>query len=433
MSLHSRSKDAPSRWRQVPLLAGLGLTIALLLAAQAPAHARASYSAFVVDAVNGNVLYERRANKQRPPASLAKMMTLYLLFEALEAGTVTLDTRWTASSRAQAQPPSELGLRRGAKLTVRDAIGALVTKSANDVATVVAEGLAGTEWQFARLMTAKARELGMRHTVFANASGLPNRDMVSTARDMSVLALRLRVDFPRRYEVFSTRSFSYRGQAYGNHNKLLGHLGVDGVKTGYTRAAGWNLAASAFRNGRRIVAVLMGGRSRIWRDNRMRELLGDGFAIAARRDVTVPRPGFHPLRGAGTTMASGTANGVPAPLPEAHPRRHDGALARLDGRASRSTEAAPAMAQGSIEDLPWAIQVGAFSRFAGADSALKRARGHLDPVVGRQVTSVVSASHASGSTLYRARYVNLTQSQARRGCEVLRARELPCAVVRYGP
>ena len=404
------------------------LFLVLVVASGATA-ARADYSAIVLDATNGNILYQRNADTQRYPASLTKMMTLYLAFEALENGTITMDTVWTASERAQAQPPSELGLRAGDTIKVRDAIMSLITKSANDVATVVAEGIGGTEWQFAQMMTAKARELGMRSTVFANASGLPDTSMVSTARDISVLSLRLQSDFPQFYPLFATRSFSYRGNTYGNHNKLLGVVdGVDGIKTGFTNAAGWNLAASAIRDGRRIVAVIMGGQSRIWRDNRMKELLGDGFVIAAELDAPAPIPGVHPLRGDGLTAVA--AVDPATTLPEAQTLDDAVALAEFNN-AAQGADDDFFTAQGSVEDLPWAVQVGAFSQFANAYRALDEAEIVLNPIFGGKGTSVVTAAENDGGTLYRARFVNLSDAQAREGCRVLAAKNLSCAVVRY--
>ena len=391
--------------------------------------ARADYSAIVLDATNGNIIYQRNADTKRYPASLTKMMTLYLAFEALQNGTVTMDTVWTASARAEAQPPSELGLRAGDTIRVQDAIMALVTKSANDVATVVAEGLGGTEWQFAQMMTAKARQLGMNNTVFANASGLPDNSMVSTARDMSILSLRMQSDFPQFYPLFSTRAFTYRGNTYGNHNKLLGVVdGVDGIKTGFTNAAGWNLAASAIRDGRRIVAVLMGGQSRIWRDNRMKELLGEGFVIAAELDMPAPLPGVHPTRGDGIIAVAAVEESQP--VPEVGAAETTLALAEFDNSA-QAAQASFVTAQGSGEDLSWAVQVGAFSQFANAYRALDEAEVVLNPIFGGKGTSVVTAAENDGATLYRARFVNLSESQARKGCRVLASRNLTCAVVRY--
>jgi D-alanyl-D-alanine carboxypeptidase len=409
----------------------LGLLVLVVLGAAQAAPVQAGYSAIVIDASNGNVLYQRDPDARRYPASLTKMMTLYLVFEALEAGTITMDTEWTVSSRAAAQPPSKIGLPAGATIRVEDAIMALVTKSANDIASVVAEGMSGTEWEFAQRMTAKARALGMGNTIFANASGLPDASMVSTARDMATLSLRMQSDFPQYYPLFSTRSFSYRGQTYGNHNKLLGVVeGVDGIKTGFTNAAGWNLAASAMRGGRRVVVVLMGGQSRVWRDNRVTELMNEGYVIAMDLDTPAPLPGEHPLRGSDVMLAAAETGTVTTTVSMA-PVADELTLASLDNMALESDEEPLAQAQGSVEDLPWGVQVGAFSQAENAHRALDAAAGLLAPVLGAQGSSVVTASDNSTSPLYRARFVNLSEAQAREGCKLLAAQQMSCQVVRY--
>src|SRR5690606_6637910 len=223
------------------------------MGAAAPAMAQDRSAAIVMDARTNEVLLEDQADEARFPASLTKMMTLYMLFEAIERGDISLDTRMTASRNASRQPPSRLGLacsrRRGCdSLTVEQAINALVVQSANDVATVVAERLGGSEARFAANMTARARELGMTETRFANASGLPASRQRTTARDMAILAQALWRDFPEYYEVFQRQNFTWRGRTIRGHNRLLGSVdGVDGIKTGYTRASGFNLATMAER------------------------------------------------------------------------------------------------------------------------------------------------------------------------------------------
>lgn len=431
---------------------GAVLLVAALAAAQT---AQAGYTAIVIDTSNGNVLYERGADTQKYPASLTKMMTIYMVFDAIERGEITMQTEWTVSSRASQQPPSKLGLSSGSTITVENAVMALMTKSANDVATVVAEGMSGTEWQFAQDMTAKARLLGMTRTRFGNASGLPDDSMVSTARDMATLAMRLQDDFPQYYELFSTTRFTYNGQNYGNHNKLLGVVdGVDGLKTGYTRAAGWNLAASAIRDDRRIVAVIMGGKSRIWRDERMKQLIGEGYVIAARLDVEVPLPDGHPLReqpimvaSVDATQQTATLPATPmavtefsaggVPYPKAHPTREtmlagafsiDSIARALDGSGQTPLLTT---AQGSAEETPWAMQVGAYSQFENAYQAIDTAEFHLRDVMG-EVAAVVTSSETEAGEFYRARFVGLSEDQARQGCQILMSRNLPCAVVRFG-
>lgn len=237
------------------------------------------YSALVVEPESGRVLYEKFANELRHPASVTKMMTLYLVFEALERGDITLNTPFDVSRNAVLRPPSRLGLTPGDTLSVEDAILGLVTRSANDVATVIAENLGGSETVFAEMMTARAHRLGMRDTVFRNASGLPDPQQVTTAWDMFKLGRALLQDFPRYYPYFSTPRFYYRGQSFDNHNHLMEtYPGMDGIKTGFINSSGFNLVASAKRNGRRLIGVVFGGPSASRRDSHMREILDDGFA-----------------------------------------------------------------------------------------------------------------------------------------------------------
>lgn len=277
-----------TQWRWIRArksLVALSLSFAVLLSAAAPAEAR-RYASIVIDAVSGEVLHADKADRRAYPASLTKMMTLYLLFEAVDQGRLKMNQKLPVSRRAAGMPPSKIGLKRGQSIRVRDAIRALVTKSANDVAVVVAEALGGSEQKFARIMTEKARKLGMTRTTFRNASGLPNNQQLSTARDMARLAVSLQRHFPHHYRVFSTKSFSYKGRKYKNHNKLLtNYSGTDGIKTGYTHASGFNLAASTLRDGRRLIAVVFGGKTAKSRDRHIRGLLDKGFAKVAKRGV----------------------------------------------------------------------------------------------------------------------------------------------------
>ncbi|MBR0668892.1 D-alanyl-D-alanine carboxypeptidase, partial [Roseomonas hellenica] len=242
------------------------------------------YAAFLQDADTGAVLLAVNADEARYPASLTKMMTLYLAFEALQRGRLAETTRIRVSRHAAGMEPSRLGLRAGSTIRARDAIMALVTKSANDAAVALGEHLAGgSEVAFARMMTRKARALGMANTSFRNASGLPHPAQVTTARDMAVLSRALIRDFPGRYAYFSAARFDWRGQSMPNHNRLLSEYdGADGIKTGYIRASGFNLAASAMRDGRRLVAVVFGGASGVERDQHVMALLDRGFAEIGR-------------------------------------------------------------------------------------------------------------------------------------------------------
>jgi D-alanyl-D-alanine carboxypeptidase len=240
------------------------------------------YAAFVLDVHSGRALHQDMADEPRRPASLTKMMTLFLLFEKLEAGAVHLDTEMVVSEYASYREPTKLGLEPGETLMVQDAILGLVTHSANDAAVVVAEALGGTEPAFAELMTLKARSLGMHNTVYRNASGLPDDAQLTTARDQAILGRAIQARFPQYYHYFSTKSFTWRGRRFKSHNKLLGRVkGMDGIKTGYTRLSRFNLVSSVRRDGRHIVAVVLGGSTRASRDARMRTLIEQGLADAA--------------------------------------------------------------------------------------------------------------------------------------------------------
>ncbi len=278
-SVNDTRRRHPATQGAVWFFACLALVFGL---AVQPAQAE-KYAAIVVDAKTGKTLHSRHADARRYPASLTKVMTLYLMFEALKTGRVRMDTPMRVSRYAAARPPSKLGLRAGSKIRVKDAILALVTKSANDVATVVAEHLAGSERKFAQRMTAKARALGMKNTRFTNASGLPSKGQVTTARDMVLLGRAIQVRFPHYYRLFKTRSFRYGGRRYRNHNRLLGKVrGIDGIKTGYTRASGFNLISSAHYKKRHIIAVVLGGRTAKSRDNHMKTLIARYLPKASR-------------------------------------------------------------------------------------------------------------------------------------------------------
>jgi D-alanyl-D-alanine carboxypeptidase len=309
------------------------------------------YASIVVDANTGRVLQETNPDALRHPASLTKIMTLYLLFERLDAGKLKLGTQLSVSSHAATQAPSKLGLKPGATISTEDAIRALVTKSANDAAAVIAEALAGEEDDFAEMMTSKVRALGMSRTVYRNASGLPDPAQVTTARDQATLGRAIQDRFPRYYTYFATPSFAFRGATIRNHNRLLGRVeGVDGIKTGYTHASGFNLVTSMRRNGRHIVAVVLGGRSAGARDTRMRDLVTEKIADASPKRTTpmiaeaVERtpPATTTKRPAPTRVALASAGSTPvtlAPRPAAAQAVNYG------------SEAADAPAQGSSEPL----------------------------------------------------------------------------------
>jgi D-alanyl-D-alanine carboxypeptidase len=276
----------------------IALTFALSTVQDASANPR--YAAYVLDTNTGQVLFSRNADAQRFPASLTKIMTIYLLFEALETGRISKNTPIPISAKAAAEPPSKLGLRAGSTITVENAILALVTRSANDIATAVGEFLGGSESNFASMMTTKARQLGMNSTTFRNAHGLPNNQQVTTARDMAILGLAVREHFPQHYSYFGTRQFTFNGQRIGNHNRLLGRVtGVDGIKTGFIRASGFNLVTSVRTGGRSVVAVVMGGRTGASRDDHMAALIREHLPKASTR------PASQPLVARGTPLRSG--------------------------------------------------------------------------------------------------------------------------------
>jgi len=286
------------------------------------------FASIVVDGNSGAVLQAASSDALRHPASLTKVMTLYLLFERLESGRLRLDSALKISEHASEQAPTKLGLKPGQTISIEDAIKGIVTKSANDAAVAVAENLGGDEESFAKLMTQKAHALGMAHTIYVNASGLPDDDQVTTARDQSILGRAIQERFPRYYRYFSTESFVYHGEAMRNHNHLLGAVdGVDGIKTGFTRASGFNLLTSLHRDGRYLVAVVMGGPSASERDERMRELIGAHIKEAAVRrtapmvaEIGERREEASAKSPASRTDRAATANVEPRTTPSTTPR-----------------------------------------------------------------------------------------------------------------
>ncbi|MGL4438064.1 MAG: D-alanyl-D-alanine carboxypeptidase family protein [Bosea sp. (in: a-proteobacteria)] len=243
------------------------------------------YAAFVANADTGEILYSRQADTQRFPASITKVMTLYMVFEQLAAGTLRLDDRVVISKNAASQRPSKLGLKPGQSLTVDQAIRSLATKSANDVSVALAEHISGSSEAFARLMTLRARQLGMANSRFVNPNGLPDPRQVTTARDIFILSQATIRHFPQYYGYYQQQQFVFGNQVLPNHNHLLRTMpGVDGIKTGFTNAAGFTLAASAVRDGRRLIAVVLGGPSRLARDSNVESLLSAGFAVLDARN-----------------------------------------------------------------------------------------------------------------------------------------------------
>jgi D-alanyl-D-alanine carboxypeptidase len=340
---------------------GLGVGVALGLPA-APALAGddpAKSALLIVDANSGRVLRQSAADAPRHPASLAKLMTLYLVFERIEAGRLTYRTKIRLSAEAIAAAPSKLDLEQGAEIALIDAIKVLITKSANDVAIAIAEQIAGSEAKFAQMMTRKARELGMSATTFRNASGLPDDEQVTTARDMLTLALHLEDDFPTHYRLFATRSFTYSGETFRNHNSLLFHFpGTDGLKTGYTHASGFNLVASVRRGRKHLIGVVFGGASAAERDwamqgyltralgeaSSVRSRLAAPLALARKRQGSAASVAFVPV----PQRAVRRADAAPPPVaarPADTGRAADAAPPADTGRPAGILEAAPAAAE----------------------------------------------------------------------------------------
>ena len=432
-----------ARGRTTPgILAAAAVAFAVtlgILGGVQPAHAK--YASIVVDANTGDVLYSRNANTRNYPASLTKMMTLYLMFEALERGSLRLDQKLPVSRRAAGQAPSRIGLRAGRKISVEDLILALAVKSANDAAVVVAEHLGKTETTFARMMTNKARMLGMRRTTFRNASGLPNRGQLSTARDMATLARALLRDFPGYYDYFSKRSFRYGKSTFRNHNRLLTrYTGTDGIKTGYIRASGFNVVASVERNGRRLIGVVFGGRTARSRDSHMAALLDKGFQRVQRTVILAARPMRKPAQ-PGVGKPQEIARTQDRPTPKKPPARPPAPVEPAAEAGPTPKKPPPRGRVAALDVTPlmkpemratasslWAVQVGAFGAFTQARlvalDAAERARYQLAEA---EIQIVPFAT--DGAILYRARLLGLNEPRARTACLTLRQQSLDCIVV----
>jgi len=375
----------PWGWRT---FLGLAALIAVVAGVSVnPGTAAAKYASIVVDADTGRILHGTNIDTRNYPASLTKMMTLYMVFDAVKAGKLSLDEKFVASRRAARQPASRLGLRKNQTLTVQEAILALVTKSANDVATMIAENMAGSERTFALRMTAKARKLGMSRTTFRNASGLPHRGQMSTARDMAKLARALLRNHPKFYGYFSVKNFTYKGRKFKNHNKLLtSYEGVDGIKTGYIRAAGYNLVASAKRQDQRLIGVVFGGNSSKQRNRHMTKLLNTGFK----------------------TLSGGTT-----------PVR----MAKKKSKPAARTAATSRKRNSKVE---WGIQVGAFAKYAQAVTAARTAVDTAPALLDEGEIKVVPLKRRNGKTLHRARINGITKKQAYRACRALKKKRQNC-------
>jgi D-alanyl-D-alanine carboxypeptidase len=366
-----------------------------------PAFAAADYAAIVVDAESGAVLESHAATARWYPASLTKMMTVYLAFAAIEAGTLALDEALPVSEHAAAQPATELGLGKDETIAVKDAILAIILQSANDAAVVVAERIGGSEEAFAALMTARAKELGMRRTQFRNATGLPDPEQVTTARDMAVLAAALLHNYPQYYHFFSTTSFTYGGQTFGSINGILTRYeGADGIKTGFTCGSGYNLVASAQRDGRRLIGVLLGSPSSGERSIEMGRLLDVGFATDLAKLEKTQR-----------LADLGLSGGDQDPEP---PMRLS-ATECAYGVSATSTEAG---LTGAGLGGGWALIFGASTNKAQAQKILSEAQQKLEPALGAG-RAVIAAKQWEGVRRYSALLTGLSKEQAGKACKHL--------------
>ena len=399
------------------------LSVLLLLSWVGQAQANPRYASIVIDADTGHILHESRAKASRYPASLTKMMTLYMLFEAMEQGKIRPNTQMRVSRHAASMPQTNIGLRPGDTIAVHEAIPALIARSANDVAVVVAEALGGTETKFGRMMTAKARDMGMHTTTFRNASGLPNGRQKTTARDMVVLSARLMKDFPQHYHHFSVQSFRYKGVTYNSHNRIVRNVrGVDGLKTGFIRASGYNVATSAKRGDRRVIAVVMGGKTAVSRDRHIGKLLDRTFnrAIASNSNNVLPgvilssamvplpkfKPGFSPK---------------PVLKPIFTQEKETGSGIK---QASTQLKTPELQRVAMVDNDSWAVQIGTYQE---RDRAQAQAQAANNWVVGEMVITEVEISNRK---LYRARLEGLKENQARIACQSLVQHGMECLVVR---
>ncbi|MBL1270006.1 MAG: D-alanyl-D-alanine carboxypeptidase [Halomonas sp.] len=433
----------------------------LILAMVTTAHAdNPRYAGIVVDLDNGEVLYAENIDDQRYPASLTKMMTLYLTFEALEEGTLRLDQPLPVSPYAAAKPAVKLWLAAGSSIPVDTAIRALAVRSANDVAAVVAEALGGSEAHFAQMMTTKARELGMHATTFRNASGLPDAGQITTARDMLTLSVRVMQDFPQYYHYFGLQEFSYRGTRHTSHNRLVrDYPGADGLKTGFIRASGFNVATTAVRGDRRLVGVVMGGFSSQSRDTHMANLLDRSFLRASLRDqqswmgdtsfsrefmafappaqpVAPQQPAPQQPLLAVVETTSPSANATPStPLVDLDEQLAD--IATIQRHPPESEAPQPDPLQAFIERERqlasanetgggWGVQVGAFSREAQARQLAQQAAQRIAQSLGGRIAVDTVEGQ---SPVYRARLMALDEQRARQACRELHSQGMDCMVV----
>ena len=461
--MYQRKSSTINRFAALPcfalrLLAVFGIAMAL---GSTPAAANPKYAGIVIDAKTGKTLYAHDADDLRYPASLTKMMTLYLTFEALERGNIKLNTRIKFSANAAKEPPTKLGVGAGRSVTVEQVIYSLVTKSANDASTAIAEHLGGSESKFASMMTTKARSLGMSRTTFYNAHGLPNSKQTTTARDMATLGIALREHFPRQYKYFSTRSFTFGKTRMGNHNRLLGVVrGVDGIKTGYTRASGFNLVSSVIDRDRSIVAVVMGGRTGASRNAQMKDLIarylpkastrGNGNLIArgatanmavAVASLELPKVGPVPSQRHQANQRLAMAYSAPTPEPVigrealvnsliaqkvAIPTPAPAVVPPMPVEVATNEAVDPVTTASTSARDGWMIQIGAMPDRNAAIELLSRAQNAGGSALsGTEPFTVAYAKN--NEQLYRARFGGFDgQAAATRACSTLKKKGYAC-------
>ena len=368
---------------------------ACLLSCALVSGAHASVSSIIIDAETGDVLSSSNADSLRYPASLTKLMTLYITFNALDKGLIKFEDKLPVSRNAANRSPSKLGLKKGETITVRDAVLALIVKSANDCATVLAEGLGYSEENFAKTMTEVAQELGMKNTTFKNASGLPNRAQKTTARDMALLGAAMYHHFPEYYKLFATKKFTYNGRTYYTHNHLLKSFeGADGMKTGFTNAAGYNIVTSAERDGHRVIAVTMGHNTIRQRDTKVASLMKKGLQKLAMSDH-IEAPNLY-------ANADTHTYGEPSLI-----------------------EAATVADEAPASDV-WAVQIGAFSNYAKARNyaisvkkQLKMAAAEID----------IEPAQKGSAVIYRSKLVGFEKNEADKTCNSLKKSNKSCIVI----
>ena len=374
------------------------------------------YASIIIEENSGKVLYSRSADSSRYPASMTKVMTMYIVFEELNRGALKKSSKIKFSKRAAGQPPSKLGLKSGQTISVENAMLALVTKSANDVATAIAERISGSEINFAKRMTKTARKLGMNSTNFTNASGLHNRHQKSTARDMAKLAAAVRNDFPQYYKIFDTRSFIWNGRKYKNHNKLLdAYAGTDGIKTGYVNASGFNLMASVERKGIRLIGVIFGGKKGSTRDSHLIGLFNKTFPKAKQPKIIMAKvPTLRPSI-------------IKIKSPTLKPKS-----IQLTNIINLPVKKPILLSNYKILEMNnqknWGIQIGTYSKKANAHHIAIKARRVAKDLL-QMLPAELSPIYISGNSVWRVRFNNLDENSARNTCSKLLSVNMPCIPV----